>query len=278
VSAVLASLHAACRADGEDSNEIELRAVEARASSQRVGLLAGGIDCVAVAGDGTWFICAGGAVYVRTEAQTEARLLAGHATEKGLRDGEGAQARFSVAFGAAVGPDGSLILADSKNHAIRRVTRSGTVTTLAGGLGRGYADGEGTQARFDRPHGVAVDKCGVIFVCDANNHVVRKLELAACGQWRSSTLAGNRKVSKSFDARLWKMDGVGAAATFSFPRGLALDACGDALIVADSSHHAVRCAFLAIACLPAFWAIAYIPACVQARIHVCVCAFALVCA
>jgi hypothetical protein len=87
------------------------------------------------------------------------------------------------------------------------------------------------DARFDRPHGVAVDQHGVIYVCDTNNHVVRKLELTA-GACMVSTLAGNREASKAFDPGQWKMDGVGADVTFSFPRGLALDV-DSTLIVAD---------------------------------------------
>jgi len=213
--------------------DVVVRLVDARVSSRHLDALVGSIDCVAVGRDGTLFICAGSAVYASTPTHT--RLLAGHVREKGLRDGEGEQARFSTAFGAAVDNEGNIIIADTKNHCIRKVaSSSGNVETLAGGGGRGergYRDGYGVDARFDRPHGVAVDQHGVIYVCDTNNHVVRKLELTA-GACMVSTLAGNREASKAFDPGQWKMDGVGADVTFSFPRGLALDV-DSTLIVAD---------------------------------------------
>jgi hypothetical protein len=107
--------------------DVVVRLVDARVSSRHLDALVGSIDCVAVGRDGTLFICAGSAVYASTPTHT--RLLAGHVREKGLRDGEGEQARFSTAFGAAVDNEGNIIIADTKNHCIRM--RGG------GGAGRG---------------------------------------------------------------------------------------------------------------------------------------------
>ena len=64
--------------------------------------------------------------------------------------------RLQYALGIAGDAQGNLYVADTGNHAIRRIGTDGQVTTLAGGE-QGHADGPATQARFDAPMGVAVD-------------------------------------------------------------------------------------------------------------------------
>ena len=78
------------------------------------------------------------------------RTLAGSG-EAGFADGQGAAARFNHPAGLARDKDGSILVADRGNHAVRRVTMEGDVSTVAGNGEAGYAEGEGTAARFSSP-------------------------------------------------------------------------------------------------------------------------------
>jgi sugar lactone lactonase YvrE len=83
-------------------------------------------------------------------------------------------ARFNFPTGIAIDPTGTLYVADRFNHAIRVISPSGSVTTLAGNpLGAGSANGTGAAARFNCPMGVAVDATGAVYVTDQSNHTVR---------------------------------------------------------------------------------------------------------
>lgn len=62
------------------------------------------------------------------------------------------------------------------NHAIRRVTPDGTVSTIAGMGIMGNADGDSAQAMFKYPYGLTIDKAGAVFVADNGNCRIRKLE------------------------------------------------------------------------------------------------------
>jgi len=74
--------------------------------------------------------------------------------------------RFSGPSSVAVDSVGNIYLADS--FTIRKVTPAGAVSTLAGIAGQsGSIDGTGSAARFDDPHGVAVDGAGNVFIADS---------------------------------------------------------------------------------------------------------------
>ena len=77
--------------------------------------------------------------------------------------------RYSTALtGVAVGPDGSLYIADLLNNRIRRVAPDGIITTVAGN-GEDYFGGDGgpaTQAKLFRPKGVAVGPDGSLYIAD----------------------------------------------------------------------------------------------------------------
>ena len=85
--------------------------------------------------------------------------------EKGFTGdgGPAKSARLSGPKGVALAPDGSLYIADTENHAIRRVDKNGIITTVAG-------DGQrGDGARLARPHGVFVDAHGAVYIADSEN-------------------------------------------------------------------------------------------------------------
>ena len=155
--------------------------------------------------------------------------LAGTAGVQDSTDGTGAAARFSNPIGLTVDGAGNVLVADSANHTIRKISPAGVVTTLAGTAGSaGITDGTGAAARFNNPRGLAVDGAGNVLVADAPNHTIRKISPAGV----VTTLAGTAGVQDS-------TDGTGAAARFNFPQGLAVDAAGNVL-VADTSNHTIR--------------------------------------
>jgi len=144
-------------------------------------------------------------------------------------DGSGTAARFSSPFGVAVSSAGEIYVADAYNQVIRKITRSGDVSTVAGSPGvSGSADGIGNTARFGNPRGVAVDGRGNVYVADTNNQMIRKI----APDGLVTTLAGSPGVSGS-------ADGTGDAARFSSPNGVAADADGN-VYVADTYNQTIR--------------------------------------
>ena len=75
----------------------------------------------------------------------------------GYLDGAAANAQFNNSFGISLDQFGTAYLADSGNNMIRQISTSGIVTTLAGGLASGFANGLGPDARFNFPEGVLAD-------------------------------------------------------------------------------------------------------------------------
>ena len=126
---------------------------------------------------GSAFVTDSNSVRKITSAGTVS-TIAGSGTA-GLADGTGAAASFSSPSGIALLANGDLIVADTLNHRIRRVTQAGVVTTLAGSTS-GVADGAILSATFDTPVDVAVAPDGSIYVAQNpgliyGNHMVRKI-------------------------------------------------------------------------------------------------------
>jgi sugar lactone lactonase YvrE len=100
--------------------------------------------------------------------------LAGSPWQSGSVDGIGSQARFSFPRAIALNSVGTVYVADSNNHTIRRITADGVVTTVAGTAGEpGSMDGIGSAARFNYPRSIAIDSAGSLFVLDADK--IRKI-------------------------------------------------------------------------------------------------------
>jgi DNA-binding beta-propeller fold protein YncE len=155
--------------------------------------------------------------------------LAGTTGFNGSTDGTGTGAKFGYPYGVAIDAAGNIFVADTFNYTIRKVTSVGVVTTLAGNaLSAGSIDGQGGNAKFRYPYGVAVDSTGNVFVADTGNATIRKVTSAGV----VSTLAGTAGVTGTADA-------TGSSARFNLPVGLAVDAAGNVL-VADQSGNTIR--------------------------------------
>jgi len=195
--------------------------------------------------------------------------LAGAAGSYGSADGTGSAARFTNLNGIAVDASGIVFVGDA--YAIRKVTSAGVVTTLAangaGGNGLavdgsdnvyaadgygairevnpagvatvlagstagsdGYADGTGPAARFAGAYGVAVDGSGNVYVADTGNNTIRKITSAGV----VTTLAGSAGGSGIGSA-----DGIGSAAQFDLPLGVAVDGSGN-VYVTDAGNYLIR--------------------------------------
>ncbi len=102
--------------------------------------------------------------------------LAGTAGVPGAVDGAGPAARFRTPGAVAIDGSGVLYVSDMDNHAIRRITPEGMVTTLAGRLGEpGHVDGGGAEARLDTPAWIAATTDGTLFVVSAAGDTVRRV-------------------------------------------------------------------------------------------------------
>lgn len=195
--------------------------------------------------------------------------IAGRAGVAGLVDGTGSGARFNAPAGVAIDLAGIVYVADSLNRRLRTIDAAGVVTTIgpeyekpveglgadvsgvlyvsepanhtiwklhpggyhekyAGNAEAGSVDGFRVGARFRSPAGVAADSLGVVFVADAGNHLVRRIDLAGY----TSTMAGASQIPG--DA-----DGVGEAARFNNPSGIAIGPVGE-IVLADSRNSTIR--------------------------------------
>jgi sugar lactone lactonase YvrE len=181
---------------------------------------------IAVHEDGTIYVAdAGESNRIRKIAPDGAVTTLAGGTE-GFSDGAGAAASFNTPSGLALDEDGNLIVADTANNRIRKITQQGQVTTIAGDGTAGYADGPAAQAKFKGPIGVAVDARGNIYVADTYNDRIRKI--STDGQ--VSTVAG---VVPSY------VDGDHNVALFDSPCGIVAAADGS-LVIADTGNDRLR--------------------------------------
>jgi sugar lactone lactonase YvrE len=153
--------------------------------------------------------------------------LAGSAGNSGSVDGTNSSARFLQPKSLALDKAGNIFVVDGS--IIRKVTPTGIVTTIAGKVGiSSYADGQGTNASFNNPQGIAIDQSNNLYVADMMNSVIRKIT----PDGTVSTFAGQAGVNGSVDA-------TGSAASFYFPIGIAVDTNGN-VYVADSVNETIR--------------------------------------
>src|SRR5262249_51536959 len=199
--------------------------------------------------------------------------------ERGRLDGPGDRASFDGPIGVAVDRLGNIFIADSYNDCIRKITTGGEVSTLAGQGAPGYNDGDRDSALFDTPTGLSVDIDGNLFVADTGNNAIRKISAAGdvstlAGGGRGSQDGPGQEarfnhpvgIALTHDRFLFLADessgriclitpeglvrtiagesqgfanGIGKAARFNRPSGIAVDNAG-ALYVTDGDNYLIR--------------------------------------
>lgn len=158
--------------------------------------------------------------------------LAGNGNAGYSGDGGAATAaQLNGPTGIATDASGNIYIADKGNNAIRRVSADGVITTIAGNGIPGYSGdgGNATVALFNSPRGIAVDAAGNIYIADAGNHAVRKIDKSGI----VTTIAGNGSAGFSGDG------GPAGSAQLYGPYHIALDDAGN-IFIADVDNARIR--------------------------------------
>jgi YD repeat-containing protein len=190
-------------------------------------------SAVVVAPDGTAYVSETSGHRVRRVGPDGiVTTVAGSGSAGSTGDGKPATtARLNFPRQLALGPDGTLYIADSANHRIRRVGPDGTMTTAAG-TGTAGSDGDGgpaSAAQLNTPFGVAVGPDGGLYIGDTNNHRVRRV----APDGTLTTAMGTGTAGYGGDG------GPAAAAGVNAPRGVAVGPDGD-LRITDSNNFRLR--------------------------------------
>jgi len=176
-----------------------------------------------------WFIVDSGNHCVRKVGTNNIiTTVAGNGAEGYSGDGGAAtNANLANPQNLAVDGVGNLIIADAGNNRIRQVGTNGVITTIAG---RRLNDGDyATNATLNTVRGVAVDVIGNLYLGDARNHCLRKVDTNGI----ITTIAGNGFPGYSGDGA------IAANATLNQPSGVAVDTQGN-LYVADTGNYRIR--------------------------------------
>ncbi|ULL14667.1 copper amine oxidase [Paenibacillus sp. H1-7] len=158
----------------------------------------------------------------------------------GLLDGTPDRSVFDAPAGLAADAKGNVYVADSANHAIRKLDSAGNVTTLAGSGLIGSKDAAGSEASFYSPQDVAVAPNGTVYVADTLNHTIRSISPE--GKVTTLTAPSKRAVEVTPGQVVWGgdyLDGTIAESKFNEPSGLVIDAKGN-LYISDSGNQRIR--------------------------------------
>ncbi len=143
----------------------------------------------------------------------------------GFADGTGTSAKFNSLFGITIDSNDNLFVTDSSNSRICKITSAGVVTTIAGGTA-GFADGVGSNAKFQAPAGIVVTKDNILYVADQKNNRIRKI-------------MPNGEVSTFSGSSQGYLDGTKEAAKYYWPIDLTIDAQG-VLYISDTYNNKIR--------------------------------------
>ncbi len=194
---------------------------------------------VAVDGSGNIYIASVGNNCIRkVDTAGIITTVAGNGEQGYSGDGGAATAaKLFFPYGVTVDGSGNLYIVDTGNNRIRKVTAStGIITTVAGSGARGFGGDGGsataTAAKLNWPRGVAVDGSGNIYIADAGNHRVRKVDATTRN---ISTVAGDGTSGFGGDGG----SATDAAVKLNNPWDVALDGDGN-LYIADAGNYRIR--------------------------------------
>jgi hypothetical protein len=196
---------------------------------------------VAVDGSGNVYIAdANNNVIRQVNAAGGITTIAGTGFGAGLGLGHGAysgdggaatNARLNFPEGVAVDNYGNVFIADANNHVIRKISTSGTISTVAGSGVRGYSGdgGAALAASLDFPSGIAADGLGNFFIADQGNNTVRKVNASGV----ITSYAGNGASGYGGD------NGYATSAQLNAPTSVAVDGNGF-VYIADHGNNVIR--------------------------------------
>ena len=176
--------------------------------------------------DGSIFISASGSHQIFRYHHQTLTVFAGSG-QRGLKDGDPDKAEFWLPWGLSNDSEGNLYVADHGNHAIRKISPTGKVSTLAGNGRPGFANGKGEAARFHHPVDI-LRRGHQLLISDSWNHQIRTLNL---NNNQVSTYAGRREPGLQ--------EGSRTKAQFYCPSGLS-EGPGGSLLIADTWNHRIR--------------------------------------
>jgi len=182
---------------------------------------------VAVDKRGNLFISDAGQSNRIREIHTDGKVETIAGSTERFADGTAAEAGFNTPSGIVIDTSGNIFVADTSNNRIRKIDNERKVTTLAGSGNAGFKDGIGSEADFDGPIGIAIDKRGVVIVADAYNDRIRRIT----EDGRVTTIAGSGSPGFS--------DGDPSTARLNTPSGVAIDDAGN-IFVADTGNSSIR--------------------------------------
>jgi len=168
----------------------------------------------------------------KIDTNGEVTTLAGNRSypnNYGLVDGIGQNARFNRPYGIEVDKEGNIFVADEWNHAIRKVTPSGIVSTIGGNGVIGSQNGNLSTSSYNYPWDVAIDSLGNVFVADGFNYVIRKIDLNNI----STKYAGIMGVTGAIDGDV--LNG-----TFNGATSISFNKEKTSLIVGDAYNQLIR--------------------------------------
>jgi len=146
-------------------------------------------------------------------------------------NGPATNAQLSMPVRICRDGSGNILFSDQRNNVIRKIDPSGIITTIAGNGTTGYAgdNGPATAAALNGPSGLDVDTAGYLYISDAGNNVIRKINTSGI----ISTIAGDGVSGFSGD------NGPATAAEIGYPLGLKIDKYGN-IFFADFKNKRIR--------------------------------------
>ena len=171
----------------------------------------------------------GNKIIRKLDANKQVSTVAGIPEKAGYKDGQAKTALFRSISDMLFDGKGELFIADADNELIRKLSKNGQVSTIAGMPGQsGHRDGPVKTSLFASPVGVIYNTKGELYIVDTLNHVIRKL--STNGQ--VSTVAGT-------PGKTGHKNGPAKTALFHFPSGMTFDPKGNLYIV-DHFNHVIR--------------------------------------